>query len=159
MVCDQLGVLCVEIEDEDFVVMDVGYGVWVMQEGVWKMKWWYWWWIEKEEWELVFLFFFVCIVLGVVVWWFFGDLYVVDVVFVLVGVVDFDEFWFVVYVFDCVVVYVVYCGVQVFYQLVDDVFDWIVVWYVVFDVFWYQFVGVGGVLEVMVFGFFFYCGQ
>lgn len=69
--------------------------------------------------------------------------------YVCVG--DLDELWLCVYLLDVGVVGVVYGGVQVVYQLVDDGGQGIFVWYVIFDVFWYQFFGVGGgVLEVVV---------
>lgn len=94
-----------------------------------------------------------------VVWGFFGDGYVVNVVFLDICIVDMYKFCFSMQFVDGSIIGQFYIGVQVVYLLVNDFFQVIFIGYVVFDIFWYQFVGGVIVLEVMVGGIFGYCVQ
>lgn len=94
-----------------------------------------------------------------VVWGFFSNGYVVNVVFLNVCIVDMYKFCFSMQFVDSIIVGQIYIGVQVVYLLVNDFFQVIFIGYVIFDIFWYQFVGSVIVLEIMVRGIFGYCVQ
>lgn len=92
-----------------------------------------------------------------VVWGFFGDGYVVNVVFLNVCIVDVYEFSFGMQQVNGIIVGQIYIGMQIVYLLVNDFFQVVFIGYVVFDIFWYQFVSGVIVLEIVIRGVFGYC--